>query len=242
MENESITVFIAEDEQPARDLLLDYIFKRSELKLEGWSKNGREAYEKLCEREYDLVFLDINMPQMTGIEVLEKLTNIPYIIFTTAYDKYAIKAFEFSTIDYLLKPFTEERFNSAVDKAISVINKKTKNPNSAVKVGLYFKVDENRYILSYDDIMYVASEGRHSFIHTKTKTYETAKPMKEISKKLPQDMFIRIHKQYIVNLKAISHVQYLIGGQYVAFIKDAEKSELTIGRMYVSGLKEKLTF
>jgi DNA-binding LytR/AlgR family response regulator len=242
MGNEIIRVFIAEDEQPARELLLDYIFKRSELKLEGWSKNGQEAYEKLCEKEFDLVFLDINMPIMTGIEVLEKLTDPPYVIFTTAYDKYAIKAFEFSAIDYLLKPFTQERFNSAVDKALATIIKKTPVANPATRLGLYFKADENRYIISFDDIVYVSSKGRHSFVHTKTKVFETAMPLKEISKKLPQDLFVRTHKQYIVNLKAISHVQYLIGGQYAAFLKDAAKTTLTIGRMYVSELKEKLTF
>ena len=124
MQNDLFTVFIAEDEQPARDLLLDYIFKREELKVEGWSKDGEETYNKLCEKEYDLTFLDINMPKMSGIEVLEKLKNPPYVIFTTAYDEYAIKAFEFGAIDYLLKPFSQERFNSAVDKAISNIRNK----------------------------------------------------------------------------------------------------------------------
>jgi DNA-binding LytR/AlgR family response regulator len=242
MQDDVFTVFIAEDEQPARDLLLDYIFKREELKMEGWSKDGEETYNKLREKDYDLTFLDINMPKMSGIEVLEKLKNPPYVIFTTAYDEYAIKAFEFGAIDYLLKPFSQERFNSAVDKAISIIRNKGTYPNALTKLGLSFKEDENHYLIGYNDIIYISSQGRHSFIHTRTKVFETVRSLKEINRKLPPDLFVRIHKQNIVNLNFISHVQYLIGGQYAAFLKDAAKTTLTIGRMYVPALREKLTF
>lgn len=242
MQDDIFTVFIAEDEQPARELLLDFVFSRNELKMEGWSRNGQDAYSKLCEKEYDLLFLDINMPLMTGIEVLEKLTNPPYVIFTTAYDAFAIKAFEFGAVDYLLKPFTQERFNNAVDKALSVIRNKDSNFNSLTKLGLSFKEGDNHYLIGYNDIIYISSQGRHSFIHTRTKVFETVQSLKDINQKLPDDLFIRIHKQYIVNLNYISHVQYLIGGQYAAFLKDAEKTTLTIGRMYAPALKGKLTF
>ncbi|MFH0976868.1 MAG: LytTR family DNA-binding domain-containing protein [Spirochaetota bacterium] len=241
MEDDVFSVFIAEDEQPARDLLLDYIFKRSELKMEGWSKNGQETYDKLSRKEYDLVFLDINMPQMSGIDVLEKLENPPYVIFTTAYDEYAIKAFELGAVDYLLKPFSQERFNSAIDKAISVIRNKGPYTNTVTRIGLSFKEGENHFLISYDDVIYLSSEGRHSLIHTKTKVYNTAQSLKALGQKLPADIFFRIHKQYIVNLKYISHMQYLIGGQYMAFLKDAEKTTLTVGRMYASALRGKLT-
>jgi DNA-binding LytR/AlgR family response regulator len=242
MQDDVFTVFIAEDEQPARDLLLDYIFKRDELKMEGWSKNGQETYSKLCEREYDLLFLDINMPKMSGIEVLEKLEKSPYVIFTTAYDEYAIKAFEHGAIDYLLKPFSQERFNSAVDKALTVIRNKGQYPNALTKLGFSFREGESHYLIGYNDIIYIESQGRHSFIHTRAKVYDTVQSLKEIIQKLPDDIFIRIHKQYIVNLSFISHVQYLIGGQYTAFLKDAAKTSLTIGRMYVPSLRGKLTF
>ncbi len=242
MHDDVFTVFVAEDEQPARDLLLDYIFKRDELKMEGWSKDGEETYKKLCEKEYDLMFLDINMPKMSGIEVLEKLKSPPYVIFTTAYDEYAIKAFELGAIDYLLKPFSQERFNSSVNKALSIIKNKGPYPNSLTKLGLSFKEEENHYLIGYNDIIWLSSRGRHSLIHTRTKVFETAMSLKEILQKLPPDIFVRIHKQFIVNLNFISHIQYLIGGQYAAFLKDAAKTTLTIGRMYAPVLKSKLTF
>lgn len=245
MDDEIISVFIAEDEQPARDLLLDYIFKRSELKLEGWSKSGQETYEKLCEKEFDLLFLDINMPKMSGIEILEKVENPPYTIFTTAYNQYAIKAFELGAIDYLLKPFSEERFNSAIDKALSIIRSNgpyPANSGTITKLGLSFKENENHYIIAFQDIIYISAHGRHSLIHTGIRVYETALSLKDIIQKLPDDLFVRIHKQYIVNIKYISHMQYLLGGQYLAYLKDTSKTTLTVGRAYAPLLKGKISF
>ena len=242
MRDDVFSVFVAEDEQPARDLMLDYILGREELKLEGWSKDGEDAYGKLSEKKYDLMFLDINMPKMSGIELLEKLENPPFVIFTTAYDEYAIKAFEFGAIDYLLKPFTQERFNNAVDKALSVIRNKGPYPDVKKNLGLSFREYENYYLIGYNDIIYISSQGRHSFIHTRTKVYEAATSLKEIIPKLPEDLFVRIHKQCVVNLNFISHVQYLIAGQYAAFLKDIEKTTLTIGRSYAPALKGKFTF
>lgn len=241
-EGDIYTVFIAEDEQPASDLLSSYVFKRTELKLGGWSKNGQEAFEKLSENNYDLLFLDINLPILSGIEIVEKLDNPPYIIFTTAYDDYAVKAFELGAVDYLMKPFSEERFNIAVDKALNTIKSKLPGTNMVNSIGLSFKEDETYYILPFNEIIFLSSKGRHSLIHTKTRTYETPQTLKETYQKLPGDNFIRIHKQSIVNLEYISHVQYLMGGQYAAFLKDREKTMLTIGRVYVPDLRKKLTF
>ncbi len=242
LDSDTYMVFIAEDEQPARDLLSDYIFKRSELKLGGWSKNGQETYNKLSKDQYDILFLDINLPVMSGIEVLEKLEQAPYVIFTTAYDEYAIKAFDLGAIDYLLKPFSEERFNGAVDKALTVIRSKITFNNPAKTIGLSIKEEENYFIIPFSEIVYVFSHGRHSIIHTESRVYETVVNLKEIDKKLPSSNFIRIHKQAIVNVNYISRVQYMMGGQYIAFLKDSEESTLTIGRVYVPALREKLTF
>jgi DNA-binding LytR/AlgR family response regulator len=118
---EHFSVFVAEDEQPARDYLFKLIFKRAELKVEGWAKDGGETLEKLTKENYDLLFLDINLPVISGIELLDKIKNPPYVIFTTAYANHAIKAFDIGAIDYLLKPFSENRFNSAVEKAVIIL-------------------------------------------------------------------------------------------------------------------------
>jgi DNA-binding LytR/AlgR family response regulator len=126
---EQISVFIAEDEQPARDYLLNLVLKRKELKVEGWAKDGKETLQKLTSANYDLLFLDINLPVISGLEILEKIKNPPYVIFTTAYASHAVKAFDIGAIDYLLKPFSENRFNNAVEKAILILkNRAGSNP------------------------------------------------------------------------------------------------------------------
>ncbi len=238
--NDHISVFVAEDELPARELLIEYLLERPELKLEGIAQNGEEALHKLSAKEYNLLFLDINLPILSGIEVLEKLENIPYLVFTTAYDKYALKAFEMGAVDYLLKPFSLNRFNKAVDKAIRSIKQNNKNLTSVYSLGLSLKENENHYIISYDDIVYISSHVRHAIVHTRDKDFEIAYLLKEIEDKLPNDSFIRIHKQYIVNIKYISYYQYMLGGQYEIFLKDDDETALPVGRKYAGPLRSKL--
>ncbi len=115
------SVFIAEDEQPARDYLINLVLKRKELKVGGWAKDGEETLHKLTDDNFDLLFLDINLPVISGIELLAKIKKPPFVIFTTAYSDHALKAFDIGAIDYLLKPFSENRFNSAVEKAVFVL-------------------------------------------------------------------------------------------------------------------------
>ncbi|HON79791.1 MAG TPA: LytTR family DNA-binding domain-containing protein [Spirochaetota bacterium] len=238
--NNSIHVLIAEDELPARELLIEYILTRHELRLHGIAKDGEETLHKLSEDQYDLLFLDINLPVMSGIEVLEQLDVLPYVIFTTAYDRYAIKAFEMGAVDYLIKPFTLERFNRSVNKALSLIHNNGTFMSSLSQIGLSFKQGENHYLLSYNDIIYITSNGRHSIIHTEGKDFETAILLKEMEQKVPGSLFMRIHKQCIVNISFVSHVQYLMGGQYEMFLKDNEGTSLTVGRKYARDLKRTL--
>ncbi|HQO02096.1 MAG TPA: LytTR family DNA-binding domain-containing protein [Spirochaetota bacterium] len=238
--NNSITVLIAEDELPARELLIDYILTRNELRLHGIAKNGEETLHKLSAEQYDLLFLDINLPVMSGIEVLEQLEILPYVIFTTAYDRYAIKAFEMGAVDYLIKPFTLERFNRSVDKALSLIYNNGTFMSKLSQIGLSFKQGENHYLLSYNDIIYITSHGKHSIIHTEGRDFETAILLKDMEQKVPKNIFMRIHKQCIVNISFISHLQYLIGGQYEMFLKDNEHTSLTVGRKYARDLKRTL--
>ena len=126
-DEEKYSVFIAEDEYPARKILTDFIAKRPELELTGIAKNGKQALQMLSEENnseacrYDLLLFDIQLPVLSGIEVLERLENIPYVIFITAHNEYAVKAFEMGIIDYLIKPFTEIRFNQAIEKFLMFI-------------------------------------------------------------------------------------------------------------------------
>jgi DNA-binding LytR/AlgR family response regulator len=234
------SVIIAEDELPARELLIDYLLTRPELKLCGVARNGEEALRKLTDEEFDLLLLDIQLPVFSGLEVLERLDDIPYVIFTTAYDQYAIRAFDFGAIDYLLKPFSLDRFNQSIDRFLA---EKADNKPCAIRphdFGLSFKENGKHYLVSYQDILYISSHAKHTVIHTEDKDFETSCILKEIELKLPADIFFRVHKQHILNIGFVSNIEYNIGGQYIAFLKDKDESSIPIGRLYAPALKERL--
>ena len=234
------SVLIAEDEEPARELLVDYLLTRPELKLSGIARNGEDAFQKLSRQEYDLVLMDIHLPRMTGIEVLERLKKIPYVIFTTAYEQYAIRAFNIGAVDYLLKPFNTERFNQSIEKFLSLHNTETCPAISTTATGFAVKEQNRHYILPYQDILYVSSHGKKSIIHTITEDIESAVILKDFERRVPVGIFIRIHKQHIVNIRYIAALEYYIGGQYIVYLNDADDSPLPVGKKYASNLKSRL--
>ncbi|HOS40316.1 MAG TPA: LytTR family DNA-binding domain-containing protein [Spirochaetota bacterium] len=235
-----ISVFVAEDEQPAIELLVEYIGAHPGLKLEGIASNGREALRKLSANPSDLLFLDIDLPVMSGLEVLERLAAPPRVIFTTAYDQYAIRAFELGAADYLLKPFSFERFRTAVDRACATLREGSRPTPAPQRIGLSFRERGTHRIIPYEDIVYVSSNGRTTIVHTENKSFDTNLLLKQVGMRLPSEGFIRIHKQYIVNLRHVSHFKYFIGGQYILHLNDEEQTTLTVGQAYAQALKERL--
>ncbi|HOD13127.1 MAG TPA: LytTR family DNA-binding domain-containing protein [Spirochaetota bacterium] len=231
------SVLIAEDEVPARELLVDYLLTRNELKLSGLARTGEEALRQMTERDFDLVLLDIRLPQLTGLEVLGRLKKPPAVIFTTAYDSYAIKAFDFGAVDYLLKPFGIDRFNRSIDKFIAA---RDADERAAPESGFTVREGGRLHILPYQDIIYVTSHGKNTVIHTVAGDREAPVLLKDVELRLPSKMFARIHKQHIVNVRYISWIEYLIGGQYLAFLNDEDESSLTVGRKYAPLLKARL--
>ena len=237
-----LSILIVEDESPAQRLLTKFIMAHPRLSLADIADNGQKALQKLKEHRFDLVLLDINLPVMSGLEVVENLETLPYIIFTTAYDRHAIKAFEIGAVDYLLKPYSEKRFHHAIEKVLKAIDaKKSFNFNKDVKkFGLSFKAEEKYYLMPHKDIIYISSHKKHVIIHTTEKDYESLLLLKDLEQKIPQEIFCRMHKQFIVNLYYISHIQYFVGGRYTVFLKDDEETSLPIGRKYLPPLKMKL--
>ncbi|MBN1496398.1 MAG: response regulator transcription factor [Spirochaetes bacterium] len=234
------TVFIAEDEVPARELLVDYIMARPELKLAGIARDGEDAREKLSSSFYDVVFMDIRLPHLSGIEVIQGLKKIPYLIFTTAYEQYAVRAFELEASDYLLKPFSAERFNRAVDKFLHMCVSAGRHEAAVSCSGFALRERGRHCIVPYNDIMYVSSNGKNSIIHTVDEEIETSVILKDVEDRVPADLFMRIHKQHIVNIRYIAAVQYYIGGQYFAYLSDADESPIPVGKKYASLLKVRL--
>ena len=231
-------VLIVEDEPGARELLIDYIASEPRLQLAGIARRGGEGLEKIQNEKFDLVFLDINLPEMTGVELAAQLDKPPALIFTTAYEKHALEAFELGAIDYLLKPISKERFARSVARALQNLAEKPEgNEGSLSKLGLFVKGPETRHFLAYNQIVYISSSGKHSIVHTGTDEVHTLHLIKELESRLPPEQFQRIHKQYIVNLNYISRIEYFIGGSYILHLKDRENSSLPVGRKYAENLK-----
>ncbi len=182
------------------------------------------ALDYLREHRVDLAFLDINMPEMMGLELAAAVEQFPPIIFTTAYAEYALDSFEFNTIDYLLKPYNFERFNKSVDKALKMITPKPTEKSITVKV------DYRSVKLALNQILYIESMGNYLKIFTPSHTYLPQMTMKEMETLLPASSFKRIHRSYMVNMSVVesfNNREVQIAGQV-----------LPVGKSYAEALKE----
>ena len=204
----SINCVIVDDEELARALLENYISRLSHLNIVGKCANPLEAFQVLQANHVDIIFLDIQMPEMTGIEFLKTLSQKPLVIFTTAYEQYALEGYDLNVVDYLLKPFNFERFVQAINKATDLL--KLKNTGSVAKNQLIETAsDENHYILAksehkvyrifYKDILYIQGMREYVAYYTSGKRILSLRSLKGLEEELPDSQFIRVHKSYIVS-------------------------------------------
>lgn len=217
-----------DDELLALDILETYIAQTDFLKLEGRCQSVVEAIGMLQGKKTDLVFLDIQMPGISGIQFLRTMPDIPQVILTTAYPNYAIEAFELNVLDYLLKPFSYERFLKSITKFLA--QKETgpaSNEATTAPESFYVRSDKQMVRVLLDDILYIESLRNHVFIHLADgSNIKTLNTINNIGESLPADNFIRIHRSYIVPVKKISQfsaAELKIGSQH-----------LPIGRNYRS--------
>lgn len=205
-----ITCIAIDDEMLALDLLEDNIKKVPYLELVGKCRSGFEALEIMSTRKVDLIFLDIQMPDISGIQFLKSLTHKPLVIFTTAYEKYALEGFELDVVDYLLKPFSFERFLKAVNKAkelLSVSDKPVMSQEEHQSPFLFVKSDYKLIKITIRDILYVEGLKDYVKIFINDKPIVTLMSMKTMEEKLPPSDFIRVHRSFIVNLRKINFIQ-----------------------------------
>lgn len=228
-------VLIIDDEQPARDVIRHYLKDHSELELRGEFSDGFSGLKAIQELKPDLVFLDVQMPKLTGLELLDLLENPPVIIFSTAYDQYAIKAFEMNAVDYIMKPYSKERFSQAVSKAVSQLNGGNK-PASAMQ-NLVKTLDDTTETLQriavksrhkvsvvpVEDIIYLEAEGDYVMIHTAEARHLKEKTMKYFETHLDPGQYIRIHRSFIVNAKFIDRIEYYDKENYAVLMKNGAK-------------------
>jgi len=211
---------IIDDEPIARKGLKEYMQDASFLQLAGEFDNPLKAADILMREKIDLLFLDIQIPKMTGMEFLKTLSHPPMVIFTTAYPQYAVEGFEWNAIDYLLKPFSFERFWKAVLKAKSIYETITATAPPAANEPDYFfiKTDNKLVKIAYDDILYVEALQNYVAVYTTEKKYITYLTFKSIEEHLPATRFIKTHKSYIVA---------------AAKVQSIEGNDITIGSYHV---------
>jgi two-component system LytT family response regulator len=249
---EMIKAIIVEDEEPALERLQNFIESISDLNIVAVCRSGQHAAEKIDDVEPDLVFLDINLPDFSGIDLFHLIKHKPLVIFTTAYNQYAIKAFEIQAIDYLLKPFPRERFEIAVDRARKKLQEKktdtisiqklldTWKPQSQFLSRIPSRIGDKIYILTDDQIVFTASENKMVFAHTQGSKYLINYTLEELQTRLDPEKFFRIHRSTIVNLNYVDIIESWFAGGYKMRVKDNKKSELIISRSAGKMLRQKL--
>lgn len=201
---------IVEDEPLARNLLVEYVRKVTYLELTEASSNPLQALEVLRSHPIDLMFLDIQMPEITGITLLKTLQKKPLVILTTAYSEYALESYDLDVVDYLLKPITFDRFLKAVDKASQRIKFPEAIPATVTsereKPFVFIKDGTKLVKINFDDILFVEGLKDYVTIVTKTQKVVSLQRLKSLEYQLPADKFIRIHHSYIIALKAIDTI------------------------------------
>ena len=235
-------VLIVDDESDARSLIREYIQPYAEFEIVGECEHGPDAVQKINRLEPELVFLDIQMPGLSGFQVVQQMIHIPQIIFTTAYDQYALKAFDTNAIDYLLKPYTADRFSQALSKAMVYVpvdfaktqklaEDYTGQPPSRILVESGSKLVN----LNVEDIQYFEAEKDYTRIHTESKSFLSNYGIGILEQRMDPKFFLRIHRSFIVNIHFIKEVHR--DGYSVQVILRNDKS-LNVSRSYMDDLKK----
>jgi len=226
-----IRCLLIDDEPLAREILKQHIGQVDALELSGICSNALEAIPFLQENQVDLLFLDIQMPQLLGTNFIRTLKNPPKVIFTTAYRKYALEGFELDAVDYILKPISFERFLKAVNKILQS-DLSLQNMASQVKENipeqpnsfLYFRVDRKMVKVFFNEILFIEGLKDYIKIVTISKTIVTKYVLSSLDEVLPSDEFLRIHKSYIIAINKID--------SFNADCIEIAKHELPIGRLF----------
>jgi two-component system, LytTR family, response regulator len=241
-----IKTLIVEDDPLARKRIETLLQKDPAIEIAGRCKDGEEAVAAITRQKPDLVFLDIQLPKMDGFEVLKLIdqTPFPQIIFATAFDQYALKAFDYHAIDYMLKPFDDQRFYKAVTAAKErILRNDTENISDRVQALLNYvkrdevflkriliKADNRIHIIPVEDIQWFEADGYNIKIFSQTESFKLRNTMKEMEEKLDPEIFLRIHRSYIINMDYIKEIQEWFRGDYLVILKSGKK--LTISKSY----------
>lgn len=237
------TVIIIDDEEASRGLIRQYLQAHPGMDILGECENGIEAVQAINEQKPDLVFLDVQMPGLNGFEVLQEITHIPLIIFTTAFDRFAIKAFEINAVDYLLKPYTRQRFEVSIERTRQRTDQHglySLAANIPLQQGTYpprIFVETPGRLRSLDvqDILYLKAEKDYTRIHIAGQSYLGSQGISVLEKRLDPQRFLRVHRSYIVNIYHIKEVYRDISKTFLVL---NDQTEIAVGRSYLEDLKK----
>jgi len=247
MSNDAITAVIIEDETPSRNRLKRLLGTYSDtITIIGEADNGDDAVRLITEKQPRLLFLDIQLPGIDGLTVLKKIPYEPAVIFTSAYHKYALEAFQAIAIDYLLKPIEKEKLEKAIKKLKVVgfrqekvsekidylLQAKKNGPQSRIPLRVGERID----LVSPDDILYFQADNKYTKVKSSSKEYIIDTPLVELEQKLNSEKFIRIHRSTIVNLDWIAELHKWFGGRLKVCLRDDPQTELIASRSYAGKL------
>jgi len=235
---------IVEDSRLARNELKELLKAHQEIELIGEAENVDEGFKLINEVKPDLLFLDINMPEKDGFELLEMLDEVPIIIFTTAFDEYAIKSFEYNAFDYLLKPINQKRFSASIAKILESISSDSaeKNDDSTLALDkkIFIKDGEKCWLVKVQDITLFEIVGNYTRVFFEENQPLIYKSLTQIEEKLPEDVFFRANRQQIININHVSKVVSWFNGKLKIEMHSGEEIEISRRQSYI--FKDQLSF
>jgi len=248
-----ITCIVIDDESLARELLMEYIEPYDDIEVVAQCSKGSEAVQKINELEPDLIFLDVQMPGMDGFGVLEAIEHHPYVIFTTAYDQYALQAFDQNAVDYLLKPLNEDRLRTAVQRAMDRIgsentqnveelirNIQDENSGGSNRYSSHLFVQKSEKLLNLEvrNIMYLEASGDYTVLSTKNDQFLSSSGIGKLEEKLDPEIFIRIHRSTIINLNFLKEIEKHFNGGLI--VKMENNKTFPVSRTYAKQIRKKV--
>ncbi|TXE03285.1 LytR/AlgR family response regulator transcription factor [Algoriphagus aquimarinus] len=223
-----IKTLIIDDEPLAASIVQEFLANYPQFELLGVCQNGFQGLKAIQEHEPDLIFLDVQMPKITGFEMLELLDGPPSVIFTTAFDQYALKAFDAMAIDYLLKPFSQDRFDQSIEKFLA---QQGGNRESTQKLNelaekrnrLVVRVKNEIKIIPTHEVSFFEAEDDYIAIHTSSGKYLKKMTMKSLEEALDPAKFVRVHRSYLINLNEITKIEPYERDNYLVLLRDGKK-------------------
>lgn len=234
----NIKAVIVEDSRLARNELKELIKKHPEIELLGEAENVDKGYELIQTMQPDLLFLDINMPEKDGFELLEMLEEVPITVFTTAFDEYAIKSFEYNALDYLLKPINEKRFALAIDKVKEKLENASEESASSVQrltgnSQIFIKDGEKCWLVKIGDISHLEIVGNYTRVFFQDQSPLLYKSLNQVEEKLPEKYFFRANRQQIINTNFIENVVPWFNGKLKLSMQNGEEVEVSRRQSYL---------